>query len=115
MNCLLLLIILFCCNSNGNCGSGNCRRENSCERNHNMRTERSVGNCNTENRRIVTSNVENCVVREEEHERLSDRNDCGYDTASRMHTHIPPKTSRTKFPYLDVEPRTCGCEEKSEN
>lgn len=27
----------------------------------------------------------------------------------------PPQVARTQFPYLDVEPRTCGCEEKSDN
>ena len=26
--------------------------------------------------------------------------------------HTPPPMPRTQFPYLDVEPRTCGCEEK---
>lgn len=27
----------------------------------------------------------------------------------------PPCREGTQFPYLDMEPRTCGCEEKSDN
>ena len=27
----------------------------------------------------------------------------------------PPPMPRTQFPYLDVEPRTCGCEEKQKS
>lgn len=97
MNCLLLLIILFCCNGNGNCnlsnrnvencGRPNCRRENSCS---------------------------NCVnAREGEWERRNNRGDCDCDSSP--HTHTSPSMPRTQFPYLDVEPRTCGCEEKSGN
>ena len=63
MNCLLLLIILFCCNGNG-CNTGGCNR----------------AGCN-----------------------------------ARRDTHTPPPMPRTQFPYLDVEPRTCGCEEKADN
>ena len=28
MNCLLLLIILFCCNGSGGCNTGGCSRKN---------------------------------------------------------------------------------------
>lgn len=74
MNCLLLLIILFCCGGNGNC-SGSCVRGNS-----------------------------GCAVRENTCDRMD----------STIHSCPTQNTaSRTQFPYLDVEPRTCGCEEKS--
>lgn len=102
MNCLLLLIILFCCNGNGNgtcggggygrrtCDGGNCRRQNTC-----------TVNCNAR--------------REESREWTSERRECDCDATPRMHTHTAPSMPRTQFPYLDVEPRTCGCEEKSES
>ena len=88
MNCLLLLIILFCCNGNGGCNTRGCyrtngRRENSCVRNH--------------------------VAREDGCERRDNRREC--DASPCVHTHTPPPMPRTQFPYLDVEPRTCGCEE----
>lgn len=79
MNCLLLLIILFCCNGNDNCGTRQCRRENSCNRNRNARTECNVGR------------------------------DC--DCAPVVHS-CPSTSPRPQYPYMDVEPRTCGCEEK---
>ena len=81
MNCLLLLLILFCSGNgqNGNCGNhcGTCIMP---------RNERGCGN-----------NVRkecNCV-----------------ETRERVCTTTPPPIPRTQFPYLDVEPRTCGCEE----
>ncbi|MBR5597468.1 MAG: hypothetical protein IKW30_08695 [Lachnospiraceae bacterium] len=81
MNCLLLLLILFCSGNgqNGNCGKpcGNCimpRNERTCC--NNVRTE-----CNCEEPR------------------------------GRVCPTTPPPMPRTQFPYLDVEPRTCGCEE----
>ena len=69
MNCLLLLIILFCCNGNGGCNQ-NCNR--GCN-------QRSCGSGREHERGCVPT---------------------------------PPPMPRTQFPYLDVEPRTCGCEEK---
>lgn len=85
MNCLLLLIILFCCNSNGSYNVGNCSREGFGGRNRNVREE--------------------CDGRNQQRE-------CECKTPN-VHTHTPPPMPRTQFPYLDVEPRTCGCEEKS--
>lgn len=76
MNCLLLLIILFCCNGNGGYNTGNCSI-----RNYNDRDCRKEQNCARSN-------------------------------------HLPsppPCREGTQFPYLDMEPRTCGCEEKSDN
>ena len=95
MNCLLLLIILFCCNGNGcnrnvcnesgrreSCGRKNCAEHITCETVHRNRE------CAVENR----SSAEN--------------------RSSSDHGHCD---KRTQFPYLDVEPRTCGCEEKVNN
>ena len=77
MNCLLLLIILMCCNGNG--GTKNCKRESSCGRQCERRQEYNVGrDCN-----------------------------CGSVVNS-----CPSTSSRPQYPYLEVEPRTCGCEEK---
>ena len=76
MNCLLLLIILFCCNGNGGCNTGSC----------------SIRNYSAEDSR-------------KEH------------TCAKNNMSPPPPPCRvgTQFPYLDMEPRTCGCEEKSDN
>lgn len=95
MNCLLLLIILFLCN--GNCNSGNCNVRNY-----------SSPNCRREN-----SCSNNANVREGEWDRRNNKGDCDCD--STPHVHTSPSMPRTQFPYLDVEPRTCGCEEKSSN
>ena len=76
MNCLLLLIFLFCCNGNGGGNTGNCR--------------------------IRNYNAEGC--RKEQ--------DCA---RCNIPSSPPPCRVGTQFPYLDVEPRTCGCEEKSDN
>ena len=100
MNCLLLLIILFCCNGNGNCGGGGCNRSG-CD----------LGNCRRQNSCGETCNMR----REENRERTVGRRECECDATPRVHTHTPPPMQRTQFPYLDVEPRTCGCEEKSES
>ena len=95
MNCLLLLIILFCCNGNGNCNL----------------SSRNVGNCGCQNYRRENSCSNNVNTREDEWERRNNRGDCD----SSPHIHTSPSMPRTQFPYLDVEPRTCGCEEKSGN
>ena len=92
MNCLLLLIILLCCNGNGNCGGGN-----SCVRNFNSRR-----GCDGIHGR------ENCTMNKE-----CERNYGGENCDARK-TASPPMT-RTQFPYLEVEPRTCGCEENQKN
>lgn len=36
------------------------------------------------------------------------------DHVCEKHNTPPPCRTGTQFPYLDVEPRTCGCEEKSD-
>lgn len=93
MNCLLLLIILFCCGGNGSgCGHSH---EHTCD---------NVNRCNMRNRSEVRNYPE--------------RNDkecgCHYENDSNNNScHTPPPMPRAQFPYLDVEPRTCGCEEKS--
>lgn len=100
MNCLLLLIILFCCNGNscggntyiGNTCSGGCQRENyrrksSVERKK-CENDYRDGKCAVDHRNVV-------------------KDDCGSCPASSV--------SRTQFPYLEIEPRTCGCEEKENN
>lgn len=113
MNCLVLLIILFCCNGNGNCGNNNygsrccdgrnSGRKNSCIGNYNVRRD---DNCDR------TTTGRNCDC-----DSTMERRDCDCDVTSGMHTHTHTSSQmpRTKFPYLDVEPRTCGCEEKSES
>lgn len=90
MNCFLLLIILFCCNGNGGCNSGYC----------NARSCNTVG-CN--------------AGRDNMGGRNNSRHDCECDASPCVHTHTPPPMPRTQFPYLDVEPRTCGCEEKADS
>ena len=90
MNCLLLLYILLCCGGNRmGCSNGHIcdtvhRREN-----YDMRED--YGKCS--------------MRKEKEH-------NCKHENMS-CHT-APPPMQRTQFPYLDVEPRTCGCEEKEE-
>ena len=95
MNCLLLLIILFCCNGNGGCNNTGYSRGRD-----NARGCNTVG-CNTRR-----DNAGECGVNRRE-------SDC--DAAPCVHTHTPPPMPRTQFPYLDVEPRTCGCEEKADS
>lgn len=55
--------------------------------------------CDNFRRSESTHRMGNCNVREE----------CEHVNHS---CHTPPPMPRTQFPYLDVEPRTCGCEEK---
>ena len=104
MNCLLLLIILFCSGSNSIC-SGNCNGSgsiNSCNSGCNTGSNRPCGrNCNTGYN----------VVREVREEQIM-RRECDCDMSHNNHTCQTP-TPRTQFPYLEVEPRTCGCEEKN--
>ena len=85
MNCLLLLFILLCCGGNGGGGSHG----------HNC-------NCNNFRKCNSASGTAN-------------NNGSGRDNCETMNhsCHTPPPMPRTQFPYLDVEPRTCGCEEKS--
>lgn len=104
MNCLFLLIILFCCGSNGNYG-GNCRRGNSgCavrENSCNRRDDRRDHDCDG----MGSRREYDCDRRDY---------DCDCDATPAIHSCPASNTvSRTQFPYLDVEPRTCGCEEKS--
>ena len=112
MNCLLLLIILFCCNGTGNgaCGGNGCGRRG-CDAGCNRRG--CDDGCNLRRQNACT---ENCNVRREESfERTQVRKECDCDMESRMHSHTTQTMPRTQFPYLDVEPRTCGCEEKTES
>ena len=97
MNCLLLLIILFYCNGNGNCNLSN----------------RNVGNCGCPNHRRENACSNSVNAREGEWDRRNNKGDCDCD--STPHAYTSPSMPRTQFPYLDVEPRTCGCEEKSGN
>ena len=81
MNCLLLLVILFCCGGNGK----GCIHEQSCDNSGRNNSVQWGGNC-----------------REKE-----------FCESVNHSCHMPPPPMpRTQFPYLDVEPRTCGCEEK---
>lgn len=103
MNCLLLLIILFCCGNNS-CGEMS-RRNTSCSRmmrSDENRNERRDGDCG-------------CTERDHH-----DHSDCGCDgnntiLQNRTSSYSAPPMSRTQYPYLDLEPRTCGCEEKSDS
>ena len=90
MNCLLLLIILFCCGGNG-CVHGH-SHEHTCD---------NVNRCSMRNR----SEIRNYS------ERKDKECGCNYEN-DKNSCHTPPPMPRTQFPYLDVEPRTCGCEEK---
>lgn len=120
MNCLFLLIILFCCGSNGSCDGRSHGRGNSCRNNCNTgnrgNVARNVGNCNVENRSTVNTNAGSCVVREE-YDRQVVRRESDYDRDASSSVHSCPTSSmsRTQFPYLEVEPRTCGCEENQKS
>lgn len=93
MNCLLLLIILFCCGGNEcGCSHGNSHKH-TCD---------NVNRCSVRNR----SEVRNYS------ERKDRECECNYENDNNT-CHTPPPMPRAQFPYLDVEPRTCGCEEKS--
>ena len=83
MNCLLLLIILCCCGGN----NSRCSRKDIC------------GN---------VCKRDNCGVREE-YGKCSEEKEhtCNHEN---HFCHTPPSMPGTHFPYLDVEPRTCGCE-----
>ena len=103
MNCLLLLIILFCCNGNGNSG-----RRSSCGGTCNTRKSCDLG-CGSDN-------GNNRDIRNHEHCGNDVRRECGCEGNANFHSHnAPPPMARAQFPYLDVEPRTCGCEENSQN
>ncbi len=73
-------------------------------------------NCNTRNRRM-TANAGGYASRESERDRQGVRVDCDCEITSTVNSRsaAPPPMPRTQFPYLDVEPRTCGCEEKPNN
>ena len=89
MNCLLLLIILFCCGGNSN----GCSRRDTC------------GSVCKKDNYGVREEYDRCSERKEEH-------GCNHDN---HFSHTPPPMPRTQFPYLDVEPRTCGCEAEQNN
>ena len=81
MNCILLLLILFCCGNGGN-GNHNC------------------GNCHVGN-----SATTGCRP----HNDCNQSNGIGANNGCRPTP--PPPMPRTGFPYLEKEPCTCGCEE----
>ena len=113
MNCLLLLMILFCCNNNENYGSVNCGRRDFHVRNCNSKNSCMVQrdrNCSTGNR--CTSNIGSREGNGDERSNNVIRVDCDCDISQNVNSGPMP---RTQFPYLDVEPRTCGCEETSNN
>ena len=107
MNCLLLLIILFCCN--GNSCNGNFSGRNFCNRNsyNESSCNGSRGRENYGGKNCMERNKCEAIRREEKYaaDNRSTINDgCSSCPQSNM--------SRTQFPYLEIEPRTCGCEEK---
>lgn len=97
MNCLFLLIILLFCNGNSGCNS-NCSR---------MGNNSRIGrNC------MENHNGSNCTLRESNSNRSTGRG-CDCDSSQVNSCPVtPPPVPRTQFPYLDMEPRTCGCEEE---
>ena len=100
MNYLALLSILLCCGGNRNCNGKGTFYKHNCERRNGCRTVRNAQNCNMEK-----------YVEKEECDRVIDGRDCGCDVSSGVHSCPTAPMPRTKFPYLDTEPRTCGCEE----
>ena len=125
MNCLLLLIILFC--SGGNSVSS-CGCSNPCNRRGHVECNRPCGSnsrpgCNNScgvnsrpgcNNNCGVSHSPGCNLRSEiREERQTARRDCECDV---VNVTSSSTTSRgTQFPYLDVEPCTCGCEERTES
>lgn len=107
MNCLLLLIILFSCGNQGNNMGGcigSCGRSNrNCGRNNGDRG-RNNGGCSSCNA-VNPPRCNDC-------ERQPARRDCDCEGSGNHQVCTPPPMPRTQFPYLEVEPRTCGCEEK---
>ena len=104
MNCLLLLLILFGCGQgNGIGGCTNNRRCGNGTRNH---------SCCNQNQSTIRS-TEECGCIEE----IKKKEDCGCSGSMNRDNHdnrqmfTPPPTARTQYPYLESEPRTCGCEE----
>ena len=129
MNCLLLLLILFCCGQ-GNCTTGGrqgCRKcsvssgKEGCD-NHFGISNTGEGCCQTH----VERQSDCGCMRETER-----KSDCGYKVEmERESSHIgrieverenscecrlerEVGTTRPHYPYLELEPRTCGCEENS--
>ena len=157
MNCLLLLIILYCClggQNNGSCrnwlqtGGCGCAR-GTVEERRNFDTDCGCARGNVKERRRSDTDC-GCARGNVEERRHSDtdcgcakviaetRKDCGCNKANvdtrkeyrrenvmvsrecdctnnsgNMSYSVPPPITKTQFPYLDAEPRTCGCEEKS--
>ena len=123
MNCLLLLIILFCrggnsirCNGCGDpCngkGHGGCNRPGG----PNFRPGCNEGcglnqrpGCNDSCSSNHRSGFE--ARNEPREERQTTRKDCECDFVNSISSSTTARG--TQFPYLEVEPRTCGCEEKN--
>lgn len=112
MNCLLLLLLLFCCSGNF-CGNNSCAG-NICGRNT------SNGSCQREN-----YGRKNCTEHKMCETVQRDRNCAEHKTCETVRRdregttdfsnmmNNGPCDKRTQFPYLEIEPRTCGCEEKA--
>ena len=97
MNCLLLLTILLCCGGKNN----ECFRRDICRNSNGCSCRDICGNvCKRDNYDVREEYGKCSEKKEREHT-------CNRDN---HFSHIPPSTSGTHFPYLDVEPRTCGCE-----
>lgn len=141
MNCLLLLIILWCCSGNnngngnnyslGNClqdhyYSGNHKEDCGCGRERNLqerydreRDQNMSCGCNMEREREEPCGCNVERARNEENRRNRENetwNECG-STKNVVNTDktvcTTPVNARTQYPYIDLEPCTCGCEEKS--
>ena len=140
MNCLLLLVILCFCgqgnsvssSENDRCchvvprrGNGNhpcmatgdgrnlaqLERENSCE--CNMRSERNGEDCSRkENHR---ENECGCTRQKERENSFAAVMDSGCGSSSECRIGNDVSSSRTHYPYLELEPRTCGCEERPQS
>ena len=124
MNCLLLLMILCCCgqgNSSHQCGSRpGCRpiAKDPCCHGNCMNSNRTFCRCQTALER--EGNLDAGRERERENScgcgmEPKKETKCGCEEETGHHKGnlcSPPPAARTQYPYIDLEPRTCGCEEK---
>ena len=101
MNSLFLLIILFSCCGNG-FGRHCCQEEKSCCR------ERREDGCGENNWCRDNGNRGNY-----DRGGSDQNNSCGCDRPTMGPScPPPPPMPRNQFPYMENEPRTCGCEEQ---
>ena len=109
MNCLLLLIILCCCSGNTNWNGGNlsrtnCLHDNHWSENNYARYHQEPCGCGME--REVQEPC-GCGMEREVQE------PCGCNVENSHKEPCGCGAERAQYPYIDLEPRTCGCEEKS--